>query len=92
MCIRDRYSTCTYNTKEDEENVRWICDEFGAEVLPLDISSEWNITGNLLAGTDLSLIHICACMFITIKRHNTRVVFRFIFIVYLCFYKGTNNC
>ena len=46
------YSTCTYNTKEDEENVRWICDEFGAEVLPLDISSEWNITGNLLAGTD----------------------------------------
>ena len=46
------YSTCTYNTKEDEENVRWICDEFGAEVLPLDISSEWNITGNLLTGTN----------------------------------------
>ncbi|WP_291581969.1 rRNA cytosine-C5-methyltransferase [Bacteroides sp.] len=46
------YSTCTYNTKEDEENVRWICDELGAEALPLAIPSEWNIIGSLLAGTD----------------------------------------
>ena len=44
------YSTCTYNAKENEENVRWIRDEFGAEVLPLEVSAEWNITGNLLAG------------------------------------------
>ena len=46
------YSTCTYNTKENEENVRWIRDELGAEVLPLDVSAGWNITGNLLAGED----------------------------------------
>jgi len=46
------YSTCTFNTKEDEENVRWICDELGAEVLPVDTEAEWNVTGNLLAGTD----------------------------------------
>lgn len=46
------YSTCTYNTKEDEENVQWICDEFGAGVLPVSIPADWNITGNLLAGTD----------------------------------------
>ena len=44
------YSTCTYNTKENEENVRWIKDEFGAEVLPLDVAEDWNITGNLLQG------------------------------------------
>lgn len=44
------YSTCTYNTKENEENIRWIRDEFGAEVLPLDVAEEWNITGNLLQG------------------------------------------
>lgn len=44
------YSTCTYNTKEDEENVRWIQEEFGAELLPLDVREEWNITGNLLNG------------------------------------------
>lgn len=46
------YSTCTYNTKENEENVRWIRDELGAEVLPLDVPAEWGITGNLLAGED----------------------------------------
>ena len=46
------YSTCTYNTKEDEENVQWIRDELGAEVLPVDISEDWNITGNLLAASD----------------------------------------
>ncbi|WP_300901499.1 rRNA cytosine-C5-methyltransferase [uncultured Bacteroides sp.] len=46
------YSTCTYNTKEDEENIRWMRDTFGAEILPLDIPADWNITGNLLAGED----------------------------------------
>lgn len=44
------YSTCTYNTKENEENIRWIRDEFGAEVLPLDVPEAWNVTGNLLPG------------------------------------------
>ena len=42
------YSTCTYNSKENEENVRWIRDEWGAEVLPLQVPSDWGITGNLL--------------------------------------------
>lgn len=42
------YSTCTYNTKEDEENVRWIQEEFGAEPLSLEVADEWNISGNLL--------------------------------------------
>lgn len=46
------YSTCTYNTKEDEENIRWIHDEFGAEILSVNVSDDWNITGNLLAGED----------------------------------------
>jgi 16S rRNA C967 or C1407 C5-methylase (RsmB/RsmF family) len=44
------YSTCTYNTKEDEENVRWMTDELGAEVLPVDIMTPWNITSSLLEG------------------------------------------
>ena len=42
------YSTCTYNTKENEENVRWIQQEFGAEPLALEVGKDWNITGNLL--------------------------------------------
>ena len=31
------YSTCTYNTREDEENIAWIRQEFGAEPLPLAV-------------------------------------------------------
>ena len=53
------YSTCTYNTKENEENIRWIRDEFGAEVLPLDVAEEWNITGNLLQGESFPFIVSC---------------------------------
>ncbi len=44
------YSTCTFNTKENEENVRWICEEYDAEVIPIDVKPEWNITGSLLPG------------------------------------------
>ena len=36
------YSTCTYNTKEDEENIKWIAQEYGAEILPIPINPEWN--------------------------------------------------
>lgn len=46
------YSTCTYNTKENEENVRLMQDDFGAEVLPLEISAGWHVTGSLLDGAD----------------------------------------
>lgn len=46
------YSTCTFNLHEDEENVKWICETLGAEVLPVEVSDEWNITGSLLEGWD----------------------------------------
>ena len=46
------YSTCTFNTRENEENVRWITDEYGAEILPVDIREEWNVVGSLLAEFD----------------------------------------
>jgi 16S rRNA C967 or C1407 C5-methylase (RsmB/RsmF family)/NOL1/NOP2/fmu family ribosome biogenesis protein len=46
------YSTCTFNTKENEENVKWICEELGADVLPISINKEWNITGSLLDSFD----------------------------------------
>ncbi len=45
------YSTCTYNRKENEDNVAWIVSELGADVLGLNVKEEWNITGNL-AGHD----------------------------------------
>ncbi len=54
-CLNDGglliYSTCTFNTKENEENIRWILSEFDdAEVLPFETEPEWNITGALLEG------------------------------------------
>jgi NOL1/NOP2/sun family putative RNA methylase len=30
------YSTCTFNSAENEENIRWICENLGAKVLKLD--------------------------------------------------------
>jgi len=45
------YSTCTFNTKENEENVRWMLTEFGdAEIVPIAIEPQWHITGSLLEG------------------------------------------
>lgn len=46
------YSTCTFNVHEDEENVRWIMEELGADILPIETKPEWNITGSLLEGWD----------------------------------------
>lgn len=44
------YSTCTYNIKENEENIRWMMEELDAEVLPVETKEEWGITGSLLEG------------------------------------------
>lgn len=44
------YSTCTFNLHEDEENVKWICENLGAEIVPIEINKDWNITGSLLEG------------------------------------------
>ena len=44
------YSTCTFNLKENEENVRWILENFDAEALDIPTDPSWNITGSLLEG------------------------------------------
>ena len=55
-CLNDGglliYSTCTFNMKENEENIRWMLSEFDAQVLPVDVKDEWHITGSLLEGFD----------------------------------------
>lgn len=38
------YSTCTYNTTENEENAQWIADELNAEFVPVASYKEWNIS------------------------------------------------
>ena len=47
------YSTCTYNIKENEENIRWILDTYDAEALTIPTDPSWNITGSLLPGFDV---------------------------------------
>lgn len=42
------YSTCTFNSEENEQNVHWIADELGAEPLEVNISADWGITGSLV--------------------------------------------
>ena len=54
-CLNDGglliYSTCTFNTKENEENIRWILGLFkDAKVLDINTKPEWYITGSLLEG------------------------------------------
>lgn len=46
------YSTCTFNTYEDEENVQWIAEHLGADILNVEIKDEWHVTGSLLQGFD----------------------------------------
>ena len=54
QCLNDGglliYSTCTFNTKENEENISWILSEYDAEVLDVETKPEWHITGSLLDG------------------------------------------
>ena len=47
------YSTCTYNIKENEENVRWILETYDAEPVTIPTDPSWNITGSLLPGFDV---------------------------------------
>lgn len=44
------YSTCTFNRYEDEDNVRRICDELGAEPVGIDTPADWNIAPDATGG------------------------------------------
>ncbi len=43
------YSTCTMNTRENEENVAWICSELGGEPLTVETETAWGVAGSLSA-------------------------------------------
>lgn len=42
------YSTCTYNLEENEQNVRWVRDELGADILSVDTVEGWGISPSFL--------------------------------------------
>lgn len=50
------YSTCTFNREEDEDNIAYICNELGAEVVPIPIKDTWGIEGDT-TGRDLDVYH-----------------------------------
>ncbi|MEO8085324.1 MAG: rRNA methyltransferase [Bacteroidota bacterium] len=37
------YSTCTYNPKENEDHVKWLCENENMEFIPLEVKAEWGI-------------------------------------------------
>ena len=41
------YSTCTFNTEENEDNVQTLAGELGAEIVSIPVKVEWNIAGAL---------------------------------------------
>lgn len=43
------YSTCTFNRTENEEMVRWIMTEYGAEPVDLSLPSEWGIGKSIMS-------------------------------------------
>ena len=43
------YSTCTFNSKENEENVSWLMEHHDAMPLEVETDSQWGITGSLVA-------------------------------------------
>lgn len=55
-CLRDGgimiYSTCTFNTKENEENVLWIKEQLEADIVEVPVKEEWGICGSLLPALD----------------------------------------
>ena len=41
------YSTCTFNTEENEDNIQTLAGELGADILHIPIKPEWNVSGAL---------------------------------------------
>lgn len=57
------YSTCTFNRQEDEDNVRWIMEKYGAQAVDLNPDPSWNIAGSL-TDDDIPVYHF--------MQHRTR--------------------
>lgn len=50
------YSTCTFNTAENEENIRWLCREYGFEPVSFDLIGTGGIRGAAPGHEDLSVM------------------------------------
>ena len=51
------YSTCTYNTQEDESNAKYIAEELGGIPLSVDLISEWHVDSKNYLGDSQPVYH-----------------------------------
>ena len=63
------YSTCTFNVHEDEENLQYIHDALGGEVVPIPTEPEWHIHPALTGNFAPDIRQESACRFMP---HYTR--------------------
>lgn len=57
------YSTCTFNVHEDEENLQFIHDSLGGEIIPIPIEKDWNIHPALTGSFAPDITPESACRF-----------------------------
>lgn len=46
------YSTCTYNSLENEDNLKWLQEQMDAEGISLDLDNGWGFTKTQTSGID----------------------------------------
>lgn len=46
------YSTCTYNSSEDEDNVRWLSEEFSCEPVHVETDPDWGVVRGEVNGIE----------------------------------------
>lgn len=46
------YSTCTYNSLENEENLKWLHEQLDAEGIPIQLNNDWGFTATQTLGID----------------------------------------
>lgn len=57
------YSTCTFNVHEDEENLQFIQDNLGGEIIPIPVEKTWYIHPALTGSFAPSVMPDSACRF-----------------------------
>ncbi len=44
------YSTCSFSAEENEEMVKWMCERYSMEALPIAVDASWNIVESAAEG------------------------------------------
>ncbi len=47
------YSTCTFNRRENEDNVAWLAENFAVEPVAVDVPAEWGIETGEVSGLEI---------------------------------------